>query len=47
MGARGYWFPPPCARPAARVITFVDHGFVKLKGKEMMVHLYEPKWESR
>jgi len=25
---------------------FVDHGLVQLKGKEEMVHLYEPKWES-
>ncbi len=25
---------------------FIDHGLVKLKGKEEMVHLYEPKWES-
>jgi adenylate cyclase len=26
--------------------TFVDHGLVKLKGKESEVQLYEPKWES-
>ena len=26
--------------------TFVDHGLVKLKGKEQQVHLYEPQWES-
>ncbi len=26
--------------------TFIDHGHVKLKGKEEPVQLYEPKWES-
>ncbi len=33
-------------RAACGKYTFIDHGAVKLKGKEEPVHLFEPKWET-